>query len=440
MESEVVLQFVSRKNADCKKVKIAHVNTLMNGGASVVATRLHSALLELEVDSILFTKYGVIGEIPKHFFLKDGRLRNTLRKSLANPSIYFLAKLIKRLQTHPNLVNQPKGLEVFSPITTTETDGRFDVLEDKDIIHLHWVNNFINEEFFFKKYKEKKFVWTLHDMNPITGGCHHADECRGFELNCDRCPQLAGTKDDRYASTIQKVKIKGLEFMRDNQLVIVSPSQWLMDLSKRSSITKRFPHVLIPNPSFKAKSFSESRASLRKNLGLPLDKKIVIFASDNLNSPRKGIHILFDAVRSISKKDDIMLLGIGHGTSSKQGLNIVYTGNISDVTLLAKYFYVADLFVTPSLAENSPLVVIEALTCGTPVVASSVGGIPELVNERNGLLFAAGHHSLLADAIMEALYRKVFDSELIKSQALQSHNPLKIAERYNEVYKTLLNS
>lgn len=415
-------------------MKIAQLNTLNHGGAFVVTNRLQEALLKLKYDSILFTKYGVAGRNSNHYYLKDDRFRNFLRKNLSNPVISHLVKIVQQVSVHPNLANRPKGFEIFSPLYTRKLDSQLDLLNDRDIIHLHWINDFINMEAFFLKFSSKKFVWTLHDMNPITGGCHHADECSRFKSECKPCPQLTGTIDEDYALKAQGVKIRALQVLGDDQLVIVSPSHWLLDLSKKSKITSRFKHVLILNPTFQHAPITETREFIRRGLGFDQSKKIVLFVSDNLNNPRKGIQLLFNAMLAISRKEDIVLLGIGHKAEVVDGVNIFYTGKITDIDLLARYFYAADLFVTPSMAENSPLVVIEALTCGTPVVASDVGGIPELITNQNGLLFPTGQISGLTNAISSGLFERIFDRDAIKTKALQMYDPTAVAKEYLSVY------
>jgi glycosyltransferase involved in cell wall biosynthesis len=417
-------------------VKVAHVNTLSYGGAAVVARRIHLALLDLQMDSYLVTKYGVKGHLRQHRYVKDERVRIFLRKKLMHPSIFPLAKFIRSLRPHPNLAKRPTGFEIFSPLYQGPLmpEG---LLEDIDIVHLHWINNFVDDQRFFKTYESKKFVWTLHDMNPITGGCHHSDGCMKFESKCVQCPQLDNTIDPDYSFKIQGAKIDGLKYLKDDQLIIASPSQWLKELSEKSAITGRFQHVLVPNPSFNEVDFDISKEALRYKLGLPLNKKLVLFASDNLRNPRKGIDLLFDAIRLSPRKDELILVGIGHKTKGVDGIDMISTGSISDHRKMAAYFYSADIFVTPTLAENSPLVIIESLSCGTPVVASRVGGIPDIVNESNGLLFPKGDKSAFAKAIEKALFESRFDPESIKKGASR-FNPVQVTKQYIDIYRDLL--
>jgi glycosyltransferase involved in cell wall biosynthesis len=419
-------------------MKIAHVNTHTYGGAGIAAIRIHQALRKIDVDSRLITKFGIpTSSISHHYFYKNAKLRYLAKKILSKPGLYPIAKWLQSLRPHPNLAGKEPSLEIFSPLTLKDISS-YDAFENVDIIHLHWINDFIPYSTFFNRLSAKKFVWTLHDMNPITGGCHYSDGCVKFESNCLSCPQLKNTVDENYSNTVLEKKIEALSCLRDDQLIITAPSNWLINLSKKSKITKRFRHEVILNPSFDDIKIPDSIASLRQNLNLPLNKKIVLFAADNLKAPRKGIDFLFQALRLVRQRDDILLLGIGHKTSSPEDLHVTYTGSISNSKMLAKYYYASDCFITPTLADNSPLVVIESLSCGTPVLASNVGGLTDLVNSTNGILFPAKDIVQMAKVIEEALFHKVFDRKNIQLESQKKYSPSKIAHSYMALYESLI--
>jgi glycosyltransferase involved in cell wall biosynthesis len=417
-------------------MKVAQINTHAIGGAAVVAKRLHLALLESGVGSSLLTRYGSGQTLLNHTFLSEAGFQYSLRKKISNSFLLPAAKFLQNLKSAPQLIGRPAGLEIFSVLQSVGDHPTFAALESSDIIHLHWVSNFIDYGSFFRRFVDKKFVWTLHDMNPFTGGCHHADGCQKFESVCEQCPQLHPVWAN-YAKVVQDAKIEGLSSLSDDQLIVVSPSRWLAELSGRSAIMKRFKHVVVPNPSFKIPSDVSRQRSVREALGLSTTKKIILFASDNLTNARKGIQYLFEAVKALRRNDEVQLVGIGHAAGRQAGLDIIYPGTVSEVGLLSKYYSNADIFVTPSVAENSPLVVIEALTCGTPVVASRVGGIPDLVHEGNGILFSVKSASELTRSIEGALFEKKFDRTQISEEAQRRHNPLKVAQGYLDVYKSV---
>ena len=420
-------------------MKILHLNTHSYGGAAVVARRLHRAALSNGIDSTFMTKYGLRSDRTEGYHaLRNARLLYSLRERAQDPRLYRIGKVVQQKMQHRNLVNRPAGFEIFSPINTRRQFADCTDTIDPNVVHLHWVAGFVDHADFFRRNRHRKFVWTLHDMNPFTGGCHHADGCAGFTQSCEGCPQLVGTLDPGYARAVLEAKATALAALRDDQLTIVAPSRWLLELAQQSTVTRRFRHVHIANPTLTPSSDNHS-IDARRSLGLPADKKIVLFISDNLRNPRKRVPLLFDAVKLMPDADRIQLLGIGQKTDAPAGLAVRFTGSIRDEDVLARYLASADVLVSASIAENSPLTIIEALTCGTPVVAYGVGGIPELVGDADGAVVHGDNARALADALDDVLFRRVHDRAGIRERAAQ-HAPQTVLERYRRVYEELLAS
>jgi glycosyltransferase involved in cell wall biosynthesis len=147
-----------------------------------------------------------------------------------------------------------------------------------------------------------------------------------------------------------------------------------------------------------------NRAAARDIFGLPQDKKIAIFAANAATiDPIKGYDHLLKAFTHprLSVRNDMMLLGIGGTAGDIPGeFEVRWEGRIDNSRIMAAYYAAADLFVLPSLAENSPLTVLEAMACGVPVVAFDVGGVPELViHKKTGYLANARDISDFAEGI-----------------------------------------
>jgi glycosyltransferase involved in cell wall biosynthesis len=402
----------------------------------VVARRLHLAGLAEGVESVLVTRFGArTDKIPGHQTLQDATLRYALRKRADHPAVYRFAKLVQRWRAHPNLANRPGGLEIFTPRNDRPRYADCTERFDPDVIHLHWISNFLDHEQFFRGNLRKKFVWTLHDMNPFTGGCHHAMSCQNYATDCRQCPQLAGTIDPDYAAEVLGSKASALRHLADNQLVITAPSKWLLRLSASSKIMQRFRHVHIENPAWET-SDTRNIGLLRSELGLPSDKKVVLFVSDNLRNPRKGVAVLFEAAHQLARRDDVHFVGLGRRADLPRGLSVSFPGFVSDEGTLRRYFSAADAFVLASPAENSPLVIIEALTCGTPVVAFPVGGIPELVDDSNGVLARDRTSISLAEALHTALFERDFQRSKITANSAK-YAPSAVMQKYRAVYREL---
>lgn len=140
----------------------------------------------------------------------------------------------------------------------------------------------------------------------------------------------------------------------------------------------------------------------RQVLGLPEEARIVLFVSDATNNPRKGLQVLADALQFIPRRRDLMFVSLGQGTALTLPAGIAYKhlDSSTDDRWLSLVYSAADLFVIPSLEEAYGQTMLESLACGTPVVGSETGGIPDLViPDVTGALFAPGNARALAEKL-----------------------------------------
>ena len=163
-----------------------------------------------------------------------------------------------------------------------------------------------------------------------------------------------------------------------------------------------------------AKFKLQDRGEVRRRLGLPADRKIIVYAGNWV--PEKGVDVLAEAMGILKKsgQDDLSLALIGSGPLemklkeivSQYGLQneVLFCGR-KNHTEIPDWMAAADIFCLPSLREGCPNVILESLSCGRPVVASGVGGVPELLDERNGLMVPANDPKALSSALLTALDR-----------------------------------
>jgi glycosyltransferase involved in cell wall biosynthesis len=343
------------------------------GGAGKSAYRLHKGMQVHGVDSSMFvlskktvdTSVRVISPLLP-FSGKDpwGRLFQHWNKSLTG---------------YPQ---RPEGLEIFTDTICAADYEACREIEDADIVNLHWMAGFLNHADVAFLFRGKKVVWTLHDMNPFTGGCHYTGACTGYLGRCGSCPQLgSGDIEDLSA----RVWSRKEETYRELDLTIVTPSQWLGSCSSSSSLFGRFDHHVIPYglPLDVFKPMDRNLA--RAELGLPGDSKVVLFGADSSNR-RKGFPYLIEALKhlnSLSVMNNIAVAVFGP-IDPAQDLESgypTYTFNyIKDEQVMASLYSAADVFVLPSLEDNLPNTVIESFSCGTPVAAFSIGGVPDMID------------------------------------------------------------
>lgn len=332
-------------------------------------------------------------------------------------------------------------------IANTGTDiTRLREFQEADIIHLHWINQGMLSLKDIRKILEsgKRVVWTMHDIWPATAICHLTLNCRQFETQCCQCPLLPrGGSSNDLAAKIWRKKQKMLE---GQHISFVACSQWLAEEAKKSALLKDQHITNIPNPIDTRLYCPGDKQKARKDLELPLDGRIILFVSQRVTNPNKGMQYLIDACNLLMKQypdmannTSVAILG-GH-TEELMGKLPFQThalGYINDEHQIVKVYNAADVFVLPSLSENLPNTIMEAMACGIPSVGFRIGGIPEEIDhQQNGYVADYRDAADLARGIRWTLDES--DKEEIKKACLQkvarNYSQQSVAKRYMEVYE-----
>lgn len=423
-------------------MKIVHVSTSDHGGAGIAASRLHIALLERGIDSSFLTLHKFSKHIPQHVQFLPGT-------GFVFPIIFNCWRKIKRglkhfhLYTPPDersrkyyLKNRLHGFEHFS-FPFAEVDlANHPLVKEADVVHLHWVSDgFLDYTKFFSK-RTNNVVWTLHDMNPFTGGCHHSDDCLFFKDKCQPCFQLKNTIDENYAAKMLQLKLESFQEIKSTSIRIVTPSKWIGDLSSVSALFKKFIHHVIPNGFDPQKFQLIPRDVARKKLNVEGDKKIIFINAHHIDNYRKGLSYLVKALNNL-EKDKFILMVAGHTMRPELFPNLLHLGYLHSEEEMSIAYSAADVFVLPSLAENLPNTICESLFCGTPVVAFDTGGIKELLNEANGLLIPLRDFNALSEGILAATSCS-WNREAIREDAIARFGKNKVAADYLSVYHQLI--
>lgn len=425
------------------------------GGATKACYRLHMSYLKAGMQSKLLIKDTPPPKIKEAFNFLDFQYKlhreetSTLTKKLRYKMQYSSgnhkdARYEKELQYQERILSQrPPSLEVFTFSNSIYDITAHPLYEWADVIHLHWVAAHFVDYSFFEKTK-KPIIWTLHDTNPFTGGCHYSGDCRKFETDCHDCPQLQGTIDSDYSHTELKKKLQGFSAVNKRKIAIVSPSVWLKEESQKSKALGRFSHHVVPYGIDSNIYKLRDRKACKQVLGLPEGKKVILFVAYIVDNIRKGYTLLLNALENINK-DEYVVCTVGavtENTAAFKDIEVHQLGFIEDELLLSMAYNAADMFVIPSLADNLPNTVLESLMCGTPVIAFPVGGIPDMVQHgENGLLCQTVTAVSLADSIMQ--FKEVehsFDSRTISENAFKKYNEQAQINAYMAIYKELLDA
>jgi glycosyltransferase involved in cell wall biosynthesis len=255
-------------------------------------------------------------------------------------------------------------------------------------------------------------VFTFHDMWPITGHCHASLECPRWRSGCGNCPHLEIEPAVARDATAWEWRLKRRAFGRAD-FTIVTPSRWLADRVSESMLAGRevrhIPHG-VDLEVFRPRD----RSACREALGLPIEGTVMLCAIEHMDRPLKGAGLFLEALERIpeAERGNCTLLCFGKSSRAllaRMPLPVVDLGYLSHDRIKALAYAAADFVVNPSLAECFGLVALEAMACGTPVVAFGVGGLKELVLPmKTGLLAEAGDAEDLSRRIREMLSDAAF--------------------------------
>jgi len=402
------------------------------GGAAMGAHRLHRSLQRLGIDSTIFVAEKLTADPTVTQFRPSSRLLSRLRRRIRRQRIRA-------------------SWRRYRPVTSFTDDrvafGRevLEQLPSGDVLHVHGTSGFVDFSLFFRLLPRRiPVVRTMHDMNFFTGGCHNNGGCDKFAGRCGACPQLGSHREHDLSRRIWERKRRALDMVPRDRLHVVAPSRWLANEARRSSLLSRFDISVIPLGIDVDTLAPMDRHAARAVLRIPTDASVLLFVATQPNHPLKGFAYLAAALEKLDLPD-IFVVSVGNEAPLLgPGIKRSHLGRITDQRLLALAYNAADLLIVPSLQESFCQVVLEALACGTPVVASGVGGIPEMVRTGvNGSLVSprdvgglgAAIRSLLADRPRLEQMR-----EHCRPIVLDEYSLDLVARRYADLYQALCQS
>jgi len=417
------------------KLKTLHISASdISGGAARAAYRLHRALMESGVDSWMLVQnklsddYTVIG--PQSKLLKG------------------LARIKPTLDALPVVMYKRRTNILFSPSWLPSPWIVRKIREiNPDIVHFHWICGGTLSIEDIPKIK-KPLVWSLHDMWAFTGGCHSDLWCGGYENGCGRCKILGSCerKDLSYWVWSRKKRV----FDKVENLTVVGLSKWLATCAEKSSLLGKFKVVNLPNPIDVNVFKPVDKRIARQVFNLPREKKLVLFGAINpLSNVIKGFDKLKESMKVLKKKiglkqNRVTLVILGASEPENKidwGFDAVYVGKMHDDQSLCMLYNAVDVVVVPSVQENLSNLIMESLSCATPVVAFDIGGNGDMIEHKhNGYLAKPFDVAVLAEGINWVLYHSDYESLCFnaRSKVLREFESSLVAQRYISLYRDIL--
>jgi glycosyltransferase involved in cell wall biosynthesis len=413
-------------------MKVLQLNTFDEwGGAAKAASRLHEGLLGVGVDSrlVVQAKTGA------------GCYVTGSRGPLAK--LRYAARAY--LDTLPVRCYPKRPIYNFTPALVPDRLAGIVADAAPDLIHLHWMAvGFMRIETLRRL--QRPLVWTLHDSWAFTGGCHIPHDCLKYRQSCGACPVLgSGREHDLSRWTWRRKR----EAWRGLDLTVVSPSRWLADCARSSSLFAEVPIRVIPNGIDLSVFTATKKGAARELLGLPQGKKYILFGAMNSTSdPNKGFRLLLPSLKKVATSAaarDAELLVFGASAPADPpdfGMKATYLGRLREDARIALLYSAADLLVVPSLLENLPNMIMEAMACGTPCVAFDQGGVGDLIEHgSSGYLARAYDPDDLARGMVRLLEDDRHRAEVAERARREAEGRFaleKVAQRYADLYRELL--
>ena len=316
--------------------------------------------------------------------------------------------------------------------------------ERADVIHLHWVNQgYLSIKNLNKiLHSGKRVVITMHDQWYFTGICHYSGDCDKYTSHCHHCTLMNGTVLGDFASQLFDKK---QHIYEDSKVTFVGCSQWMANLARTSALTQGHKVVSIPNAINTEQFRPLDKTAARKELSLPLKGKLLLFGCQRITDERKGFRYLVDALQIIKRDNPeiaqnteiVVVGGKADSISSHLPFSIIPVSYVSDPQKMIALYNAVDLYVTPSLQDNLPNTIMEALACGTPCVGFDVGGIPEMIDhKKNGYVARYKDSADFAEGIKWVL---TSDHDTLSTKArekvMNNYTEDIVAKKYIEVYE-----
>ena len=382
-------------------MKILHFNTYDVGGAARAVYRFHLALKDAGHESklIVFKKRVIEDEDVISFHLSFGqRVKhyiNEIRRKIAGHHI----------KQEYNFFNVDE--EIGLPAKCFINNLPF----KPDVICVHWVSGFMNAKNIYELSKATgaPIVWRFNDLNAFTGGCHYSNGCTNYFTGCGNCPALPNpSSNDRSWRNVQAKK----KWLGKTNLCFVSSTTEIDGQLKSSTVAKlcKTRLIMLALDSKYFKPADKNKVALE--LGLPHCKRIIFFGANVLSDSRKGFKELLQSLHllkaqlSEEQQKQILLVFSSKSVSAEVDwpFDYIRLPFLNGEEQLAKAYQAATVFVSPSIEDAGPMMLLESMFCGTPAVAFAIGLAKNaVINNVTGFIVPPGDVDKFADCIKKII-------------------------------------
>jgi len=414
-------------------LKIVHLgDSDVGGGAAHAMSRLHEALRRLGVDSCLLVRNSrAPGNAVERIATRGDA--DELFPAVRDAVVRQYVELNRTRLTNTHFSVHIDGADV----------SRVPLVASSDVVHLHWTASFQTPADVRQLFDTKPVVWTLHDLEPLSGGCHFPAGCERYVDDCGECPQLARDPFRITAMTLHDKKT----LWAGGRPTFVAPSRYMAERARRSAVAQHAGASVVHIPHgididvFRPRS----KAAARRALGLPVDGSYVLCGSNFNSETRKGLELLGRVLgvakdRSQLGPSKLKFLTVGEpklDLHDLDGSGVIQLGRVS-IGAMPSVFAAADVFLHPSVEDNFPCMLLESLSCGTPVIAFDIGGVADIVQDgEHGHVVPAADEPAMAAALASLLRdRRRLErmGERARAHVKEHFSDISSARKYAELY------
>jgi glycosyltransferase involved in cell wall biosynthesis len=387
--------------APLKILQVSRSN--VGGGAERVALELHRQYRLVGHEAVLAVGHATSSVSAGVIEMNTPGLSWSAHSSAVSHGWPRLARMARAAATPGVALDVLQGREDFR---FPATAGLADITGSPfDVAHLH---NLHGGYFDLRELPalSRRFpiVVTPHDMWLATGHCAHSLGCDRWLVACGSCPHLRV-----YPALLRDGTAGNLRRKRDiyarSSLRFGVPSRWLASILERSAVAPAIEELrVIPNGIDLTVFRPGDRSAARRRLGVADAELVLVFAAQGIRTNDFKDYSTFDGALSLlsgteGKSITVFALGADTERTATRGRVTIREVGFQPTRVMVEHFRAADLYVHAARAETFPLAILESLACGVPVIASAVGGIPEQITSRTGILVPPEDPGALAVAI-----------------------------------------
>ncbi len=420
---------------------VLQVNTQdSQGGAAQIMQQLHNQYAKLGFDPAIASAIKYTND-PKSYIINNKYKQNKLTQLLISAAkkskksnlkgTWQLGNALEKIANPTKAWDRHRGREDF------HQHGAWNLLnitgKKIDLLHLH---NLHGKNYFdltalpYLSHQLPTFI-TMHDAWLLAGHCAHSFDCNRWQTGCGKCPDLtippAINKDQTAYNFNRKSKI-----YQQSNLHIITPSKWLMNKVEKSMLRPAAASMqVIPNGIDTEIFKPNDKLKARKSRNLPDNAFILLFAAHGVKqSPWKDYKTIEHAIKIIAAQNPnrkIHMIAMGEDAQDQifDNVKIQFIPYVKDTKIVAQYYQAADLYLHGAKIDTFPNVILEAMACGLPVIATDVGGINEQI-----IVNQTGYLSPPANPFAMAHYANLIINDQALQKRLSQHAVQTIIKKY----------